>query len=110
MDFSALPPEVNSAQMYSGAGSGPMLSAAAAWSALAEELTSAANSYNVTVTALTTNISPSGADEVSSAIAALFGGYGQEYQALSSQTTAFHDQFVNALSAGAGAYSAYDVT
>ena len=29
MNFSVLPPEVNSARMYLGAGSGPMLAAAA---------------------------------------------------------------------------------
>ena len=35
MNFSVLPPEVNSARMYVGAGSGPMLEAAAAWDGLA---------------------------------------------------------------------------
>lgn len=42
MNFSVLPPEVNSARMFSGAGSAPMLAAAAAWNGLAEELASAA--------------------------------------------------------------------
>ena len=31
LDYAALPPEINSARMYSGSGSAPMLSAAAAW-------------------------------------------------------------------------------
>jgi PPE-repeat protein len=35
IDFGALPPEVNSARMYAGAGAGSMLVAAAAWDALA---------------------------------------------------------------------------
>ena len=37
-DFGALPPEINSARMYTGSGSGPMLASAAAWDALAAEL------------------------------------------------------------------------
>ncbi len=34
MDFGALPPEINSARMYAGPGSGPMLAAASAWDVL----------------------------------------------------------------------------
>ena len=45
MNFSVLPPEINSARMYVGAGSGPMLAAAAAWDGLATELGSAASSF-----------------------------------------------------------------
>ena len=45
MDFGALPPEVNSARMYSGPGSGPMLAAATAWDGVAQELRSAAGGY-----------------------------------------------------------------
>jgi PPE-repeat protein len=45
MDFAALPPEINSGRMYAGAGSGPMLAAAATWDKLAAELHSAASSY-----------------------------------------------------------------
>ena len=41
----ALPPEINSARMYSGPGSPPMLAAAAAWDGLAAELSSTASSY-----------------------------------------------------------------
>ncbi len=47
-----LPPEVNSGRMYAGAGSGPMVAAAAAWDGLAAELTSAATSYQATVSQL----------------------------------------------------------
>src|SRR6201997_5219110 len=43
-------------------------------------------------------------DEVSAAIAALFSTHGQGYQALSAQAAAFHNQFVQALTAGAGSY------
>jgi PPE-repeat protein len=53
MDFAVLPPEVNSALMYSGPGSGPMLTAALAWDELAGALHSTANSYQAEVSALT---------------------------------------------------------
>lgn len=43
--FGVLPPEINSARMYVGAGSGPMLVAAAAWDGLAGDLGSAAASF-----------------------------------------------------------------
>ncbi|OBI31287.1 hypothetical protein A5710_18590 [Mycolicibacter sinensis] len=53
MDFGSLPPEVNSARMYSGAGSSPLVAAATAWSKLAAELNSAATGYEQIVTGLT---------------------------------------------------------
>ena len=52
MDFGALPPEVNSARIYAGPGSGPMLAAASAWDVLAAELGSAASTYSSVVTSL----------------------------------------------------------
>ncbi|HME74980.1 MAG TPA: PPE family protein [Mycobacterium sp.] len=52
MDFGALPPEINSARMYAGPGSGPMLAAASAWDVLAAELGSAASSYDSTISSL----------------------------------------------------------
>ncbi|SPM36730.1 PPE family protein [Mycobacterium rhizamassiliense] len=51
--FGALPPEINSGRMYVGAGSGPLLAAAAAWDELAAELLSAAASYGSAVQSLT---------------------------------------------------------
>jgi PPE-repeat protein len=53
MDFAMLPPEVNSARMYAGPGTGPMLAAAAAWDGLAAELQSAAASYRTAISELT---------------------------------------------------------
>jgi PPE-repeat protein len=53
IDYAVLPPEINSARMYSGAGSAPMLAAGAAWSQLATEMRSAAASYSSAVTNLT---------------------------------------------------------
>ncbi len=52
MDFGALPPEVNSARMYAGPGSAPMLAAASAWDRLAAELSSAATAYQSVIAEL----------------------------------------------------------
>lgn len=60
---------------------------------------------NMSIAAMTTQVLPAGADEVSSAIAALFGAHGRVYQALSAQAAAFHDQIVQTLTAGANAYA-----
>ncbi|WP_176357762.1 PE family protein, partial [Mycobacterium persicum] len=49
-----------------------------------------------------------GADEVSAAVAAVFGAHALSYQAVSAQAAVFHDQFVQALTAGAGSYAAAD--
>ncbi|MEZ0365988.1 PPE family protein [Mycobacterium sp. pUA109] len=56
MDFGALPPEINSARMYSGAGSGPLLTAATAWDELAAELHTAAGMYQSVVSGLTSGV------------------------------------------------------
>ena len=45
MSFSLIPPEINSALMFSGAGSGPLLEAATAWDGLAADLDSTATQY-----------------------------------------------------------------
>ncbi|OBI88596.1 PE-PPE domain-containing protein [Mycobacterium asiaticum] len=45
MSFAVLPPELNSAQIYAGAGPGPLLSAAASWDGLAAELSAGARSF-----------------------------------------------------------------
>lgn len=52
----------------------------------------------------TTGIAAAGADDISAAIADMFGSYGQEFQALGAQASAFHDEFVNLLRSGADAY------
>jgi PE family len=54
----------------------------------------------------TTGVAAAAQDEVSVAMASLFGGVGQEFQALSAQAQAFHAEFVNLMNAGAGAYVA----
>jgi hypothetical protein len=50
MDWAAFPPQFNSGRMYAGAGSGPMLAAAAAWDTA--ELHAAAGSYQSVVSGL----------------------------------------------------------
>jgi PPE-repeat protein len=53
LDFAQLPPEINSALIYSGPGSGPLLAAAAAWDGLATDLRSAAAAYGAVISGLT---------------------------------------------------------
>jgi PPE-repeat protein len=51
-DFSLLPPEINSARMYAGAGAGPLFIAATAWDGLAADLRASASSFGSVVAAL----------------------------------------------------------
>lgn len=53
MDFGGLPPEINSARMYTGAGPEPLLAASVAWDGLASELGAAASSYSSVIAGLT---------------------------------------------------------
>lgn len=52
MDWAALPPEINSARMYTGPGAAPILSASSAWAAIASQLAEAAENITSTVTGL----------------------------------------------------------
>ncbi len=54
MSFSLIPPEISSALMATGAGSGPLLEAAAAWDSLSADLESTATQYQTLITNLTT--------------------------------------------------------
>src|SRR5258708_23420763 len=60
---------------------------------------------NAAAAASTTELLAAGADEVSAAVAALFGAHAQGYQAVSAHAAAFHQQFVQALNVGAGLYA-----
>ena len=54
----------------------------------------------------TTAVLAAAEDEVSAQIATLFSEHGLGFQQFSAQISTFHNQFVQALTAGAGAYSA----
>ncbi|ETZ98899.1 PPE family protein [Mycobacterium kansasii 824] len=55
VDFGAIPPEINSARIYSGPGSGPLIAAATAWDALTAELTAASAGYVSVISELTSS-------------------------------------------------------
>src|ERR1700757_5511266 len=52
----------------------------------------------------TTGVLAAAEDEVSAAIAAMFSAHGRDFQALGAQAAAFHDRFVQTLTAGGGSY------
>lgn len=55
LDFAMVPPEITSARIYTGAGSGPLLAAATAWGTLAAQLRSTALSYGSVISELAGN-------------------------------------------------------
>ena len=63
------------------------------------------NAANASAAAHTTGIVAAAQDEVSAAIAALFSERAQAYQAVSAQAAALHQQFMQALTAGARVYA-----
>ncbi|OBK48133.1 PE family protein [Mycobacterium sp. 1081908.1] len=69
-----------------------------------EHIGSTISAANSAAAGSTTALLPAAQDEVSSAIAALFGLHGKTFQALSAQAASFHQEFVNLLNSGAGAY------
>ena len=82
-----------------------LLEAASADLASIRATLSAASAF---AAAPTMAVPAAGADGVSAAISALFGIHGQAYQQLSAQANAFHEQFVQLLSAGARSYADVD--
>lgn len=53
----------------------------------------------------TTSLEAAAGDQVSAAIATLYGAHAEEYQALSTQMTALHNQLVQTLTANGTAYA-----
>ncbi len=60
---------------------------------------------NAVAAASTTELLAAAQDEVSTAIAALFGNHGQAYQTISAEAAAFQARFVAALSSATSAYT-----
>lgn len=58
-----------------------------------------------TASPFTTGIAAAAQDEISQAIASLFGSFGRGFQTVSAQAQAFHQQFVDLMSAGATSYA-----
>jgi PE-PPE domain/PE family len=70
-----------------------------------DRIGSAISAANAGAVGPTTGLVPAAEDEVSAAVAKLFGGYSQEYQAVIRQGAAFHSQFSQALAAAGNAYA-----
>lgn len=104
MDFGSLPPEINSARMYSGAGSAPLLAAAQAWDGLAAELNTAASSYQAVVVELT---SDSWRGPASAAMSAAAAPYVAWLRATAAQA---EDTCARAKSAAAAYQTAFSAT
>jgi PPE-repeat protein len=104
MSFMMFPPEVNSALMYSGAGSGPLMAAASAWDELAADLETTAASYQEVIQQLTGGpwLGPSSANMASATAPYIAWLQGSSIQA--AQTSA------QALAAAAAYEGAFDAT
>jgi PPE-repeat protein len=99
LDFAALPPEINSGLMYTGAGAGPLMAAAGAWNNLAAELSTTATSWESIVSTLTTEQWTGGGSAAAAAAA-------QPYVAWLSQTAAAAEHAASQATASAAAYEA----
>jgi len=99
MSYAGFPPEINSGLMYSGAGAGPFMAAAAAWNNLASELSTTATQYESIITSLTTE-QWTGAGSASAAAAA------QPYVEWLTTTAAAAEQAGIQAAASAAAYEA----
>jgi len=74
------------------------------------EIESALTGANANAAGPTTALTAAAKDEVSEAIAKLFGGYGQQYQALLTKAAAFHNDFTQALAATGNTYANAETT
>ena len=97
MDLGSLPPEVTSALLYAGPGSGPMVAAASAWNGLAAELNAAAVAYEAQIVQLSSEewLGPASASMAEAA---------SPYVTWMSSTSALAEQAAGQATAAAAAY------
>ncbi|MCV7200286.1 PPE family protein, partial [Mycobacterium angelicum] len=106
MNFSVLPPEINSLRMFSGAGAGPMLAAAAAWQGLSQELGSAADFFSSVTAGLAGGSGTAwqgAAAEAMAAAAAPYAGWLSAASARAAQASAGANAVVSAFEAAQAA-------
>jgi PPE-repeat protein len=99
IDFGAIPPEITSARMFTGAGSGSLMTAAAAWNQVAAELNSAARGYQQTITTLSS-------DDWQGAASTAMADAAAPYLAWMTNTAAEAEHAASQARAAAGAYDA----
>src|SRR5246127_386332 len=74
------------------------------------QIGSAVRAGNLAAAISTTEVAAAGADEVSAAIAALFGAHAGEYQAAAARAATYYERFVSTLSAAAASYAGAEAT
>jgi PE-PPE domain/PE family len=74
------------------------------------QIRSALGAANSAAAAQTSGVLAAAGDEVSGAIASLFSGYGQEFQAALANTGVFHDEFAALLANAGSAYAQAEAT
>ncbi|MEB3050171.1 PPE family protein [Mycolicibacter sp. MYC123] len=104
MDFGAFPPEINSARIYTGPGSSPMMAAAGAWDKMAAELSSAEAAYQSVINGL---VSEGWMGPASNAMAAAAAPYAAWMGATAAQA---EQTAVQARAAAAAFEAAYAMT
>jgi len=69
------------------------------------EIGSAVSAGNLAAAIPTTELATAGADQVSAAIAALFGAHARQYQTAAAQAATYYEEFVRALTAAEASYA-----
>lgn len=76
----------------------------------AAQIGSAVSAGNLAAAIPTTELAAAGADEVSAAVAELFGAHALQYQAAAARAATYSEQFVRTLSAAASSYAAAEAS